>query len=188
MHLSTDAIDELRAAAVNLLDKDDDGLQLRIGAVETARANQMIYLLLSNTSHLLVIVDVELGVRVCSPCRLESDGDEALTKDVVEDRRAEGSVLVEDLVADVLQNVLGFMGIVIMRGDTYPRADLALEMAGDVGDMVLDDRGQSCLVIDVRDLCASMRRGWNHAKRMLYPSRKLGMPHCEYVQQVVSFA
>lgn len=84
VHLSADTIDELRAAAVDLLHQVDDGLQLHIGAVE------------------VIIVDIQLRVRVGRARRLECNRDEALAEDVRENGRAQGSVLVEDLVHDVL--------------------------------------------------------------------------------------
>lgn len=50
----------------------------------------------------VVIVDVKDGVGVCRAGRLERDGDEVLPKDLGEHRGAQGTVLVEDLVAYIL--------------------------------------------------------------------------------------
>lgn len=50
----------------------------------------------------VIVVQVEDGVRVCGAGSLESDGDEVLAQNLGEDGRAQGAVLVEDLVADVL--------------------------------------------------------------------------------------
>ena len=52
--------------------------------------------------NLLVVVDVQLGSRIGRTCRLEGDLDEAGAQNIVEDGLAEGSVFVEDFVANVL--------------------------------------------------------------------------------------
>ena len=51
--------------------------------------------------HILVIVDVQLRIRVGRPRSLECDSNERLAKDVVEDRGAQRSILVQDFVADI---------------------------------------------------------------------------------------
>lgn len=50
----------------------------------------------------VIVVQVEDGVRVSRTRSLEGDGYEVLAQDLGEDGRAERAVLVEDLVADVL--------------------------------------------------------------------------------------
>ena len=51
---------------------------------------------------LLVLVDIQLGVRVCCPGGFEGNADKVFFQDVVEDRAAETSVLVEDFIDDIL--------------------------------------------------------------------------------------
>jgi hypothetical protein len=50
----------------------------------------------------IVVIDIQNGVGVSLPGRLEGNPDKVLSKDVGEDRRSEGAVLVEHLVDDVL--------------------------------------------------------------------------------------
>lgn len=50
----------------------------------------------------VVVVEVEDGVGVRRAGGLEGDGDEVFAQDLGEDRRPQGAVLVEDLVAYVL--------------------------------------------------------------------------------------
>ena len=45
----------------------------------------------------VVVVDVELGARVCSTSSLESDGDESGVEGVVENVRTPSTVIVEGL-------------------------------------------------------------------------------------------
>ena len=54
----------------------------------------------------VVVVDVELRVRSGLLGGVESNADEVLSKDTGEDRVAEGAVLSEDLVDNVLYNSL----------------------------------------------------------------------------------
>jgi len=50
----------------------------------------------------VVVVDVTLSIRSSLLGGLECDADKVLTKDTGEDRVTEGTILVEDLVDDVL--------------------------------------------------------------------------------------
>lgn len=52
----------------------------------------------------VVVVQVEDGARVSCAGSLKSDGDEVLAQDLGKNGRAERAVLVEDLVADVLEH------------------------------------------------------------------------------------
>jgi hypothetical protein len=89
----------------------------------------------------VVVVDVELGVRCGLLGSVESDADEFLAQDLGEDGVAEGTVFGEDLVDDV------------------PGEALALEVAGGLGDVVLDHLGELGLVGNALD-----------------PGRELGVP------------
>lgn len=80
----------------------------------------------------LVIVDVELSRWIRSTRSLEGDADEVLTEDVRENGRAQGAILIEDLVHDV------------------PLEDLALVAGYYLGDVVLQDGRQRRLVADLR--------------------------------------
>jgi uncharacterized UPF0146 family protein len=56
----------------------------------------------------LVIVDVQLGIRVRGASGLERNSDKVLAEDVVEDAVAEGAVFVKDFVDDVLYQNMSF--------------------------------------------------------------------------------
>ena len=51
---------------------------------------------------LLVLVDIQLGVRVCCPGGFEGNANKVFFQDVVEDGGAETTALVEDFVDDIL--------------------------------------------------------------------------------------
>jgi hypothetical protein len=87
----------------------------------------------------VVVVDVKLRVGVSLAGSLESNADEVLAQDTGEDRVAERAVLVEDLV------------------DHVPLQDLALVAASDVGNVVLDHRGEGGLVVDVLNPLGELR-------------------------------
>ncbi len=82
MGLSTDTVDQLGAAAVDLLDKVDNTVELWVHGVEAAYTNASAKAHQANPRDTLVVVDVELRVRVRRPCRLERDRDEVLAEDV----------------------------------------------------------------------------------------------------------
>lgn len=106
----------------------------------------------------VVIVDVKLGVRVSGTSSLECDADVVLADDLHPVALPEGAVFVEDLVGNVLQLSVPDS---INRGDysTHPSVDLALVATHDSLDVVLHDRDQGVLVIDLGD-----------------PSRQLAVP------------
>jgi hypothetical protein len=56
----------------------------------------------------LVIVDVQLGIRVRGASGLECNADKVLAENVVEDAVAEAAVFVEDFVDDVLYHYMSF--------------------------------------------------------------------------------
>lgn len=87
---------------------------------------------MQSAAKLTVVVDVQLGIRVCLASRLEGDPDEILAEDVVEDGGAEGTVLLEHLVDDV------------------PGVDLALPARHQLRDVVLHHGGEGRLVVDRR--------------------------------------
>lgn len=98
----------------------------------------------------VVIVDVELGRRVSGTSGLKSDADVVLADDLHPVALPESTVLVEDLVGDVLRSsVLVSMETAFVS--TYPCVDLALVAADDGLDVVLHDRDQGGLVVDVGD-------------------------------------
>ena len=81
----------------------------------------------------VVIVDVELGGGVGGTSSLEGNADVVLADDLHPVALTESTILVEDLVGDV------------------PCVDLALVAANDGLDVVLHDRDQGGLVVDVGD-------------------------------------
>lgn len=87
----------------------------------------------------LVIVDVELSRWIRSTRSLEGDADEVLAEDVLENGRAHGAILIEDLVHDV------------------PVVDLALVAGYHLGDVVLQDGRQRRLVGDLRHPARELR-------------------------------
>lgn len=51
---------------------------------------------------LLVVIDVKLCIRVCSTSRLESDPHKVLADNIVKDTVAQGTILVEDFIQNIL--------------------------------------------------------------------------------------
>src|SRR5687768_8252867 len=79
----------------------------------------------------IVVVDVELCVRVCSPCGLEGKIDELFAEEFIEDAVAKGSILFKDLVDDI------------------PGVDLALITSHHCFNVVLHDGSERGGVVDV---------------------------------------
>jgi hypothetical protein len=79
----------------------------------------------------VVVVDVELGIRVGGAGSAERDANEVLTEDTRENAVAEASILVEDLIDNVIVE------------------DLALVAGHDGLDVVLNDLGEGVAVVDV---------------------------------------
>lgn len=69
----------------------------------------------------VIVVQVEDSVRISRTSSLEGDGDEVLAQDLGEDGRAQGAVLVEDLVADVL-DTHSSVHILPLGAPGFPRA------------------------------------------------------------------
>lgn len=65
----------------------------------------------------IVVVQVENGARISCTGSLESDGDKVLTQDLREHGRAKRAVLVEDLVADVLDIIRQYF---VFQHTTFP--------------------------------------------------------------------
>ncbi len=144
MHLGTDTIDELGATTVDRVDEVDEAVDLGVHAVKATNVGYMSEKSGSARPRpvrigALVVVDVEDRVGVRLARSLERNVDEALAEDIREDRGAQGTVLVEDLVRDV------------------PRPDFARVATRDVRDVVLDDRGEGRLVVDRRDPAGELR-------------------------------
>ena len=78
MHLCTDTIDELGAAVVDRLDEVNERSKLRVRTIQ------------------IIIVDVQLRIRVCLASGLESDSDERLSENTVENAVAQGAVFLKD--------------------------------------------------------------------------------------------
>lgn len=112
----------------------------------------------------VIVVQVEDSVRVSRTSSLEGDGDEVLAQDLGEDGRAQRAVLVEDLVADVL-DTHSSVHILPLGAPDFPRAekgtnpcpDLALVPRHDRRDVPLQDRLQLRLVADVAHPARELR-------------------------------
>jgi hypothetical protein len=132
VHLGTDAVDG-NAGGAPLLDVFDHTLSLAVvGNVK------------------VVVVDVQLAGRVGRAGSLEGDADVVLADDIEPVALPEGSVLVEDLVHDVLGS-LASCGSFEECLCAYPDEDLALVAAHDGLDVILHHGNQSVLVVDLGD-------------------------------------
>jgi hypothetical protein len=98
----------------------------------------------------VVVVDVQLAGRVGRAGSLEGDADVVLADDIEPVALPEGSVLVEDLVHDVL-GLLASCGSFEECLCAYPDEDLALVAAHDGLDVILHHGNQSVLVVDLGD-------------------------------------
>ena len=107
----------------------------------------------------VVIVDVELGRRVSGTSSLEGNADVVLADDLHPVALPESTILVEDLVGDVLRSLVWGSKETASR-TTHPCVDLALVAAHDGLDVVLHHGNQSVLVVDLGD-----------------PGRQLRVPH-----------
>ena len=87
--------------------------------------------------YILVVVNVKLSVGVSSPGSLEGNADKVFLQDIVENRATEATVLIKDLVDDVLKYkrsacVLSTEVFPV----THPAINLALVSANDSVDMI----------------------------------------------------
>jgi hypothetical protein len=112
----------------------------------------------------VVVVDVQHGVRVGLARGLEGDAYKVLAKHVGKDRGAEGAVLIEDLVDNVLcvfvttspshcptATSCNERKTTKGRRISYPGPNLSLVSRDQGSNMVLKDAGQLGLVLDVAD-------------------------------------
>jgi hypothetical protein len=130
--VGTDAVDG-NASGAPLLDVFDHTLSLAVvGNVK------------------VVVVDVQLAGGVGRTCSLEGNADVVLADDIEPVALPEGSVLVEDLVHDVL-GLLASCGSFEECLCAYPDEDLALVAAHDGLDVILHHGNQSVLVVDLGD-------------------------------------
>lgn len=97
----------------------------------------------------IVVVDVKLCGRISCTRGLEGNVDEGLAENFVEDRLAEVATVIEDLVDDILIIIVSILYRSLGSLETYPSVYLSLITGNKCGDMVLEDRGQGSLVIDV---------------------------------------
>jgi hypothetical protein len=98
----------------------------------------------------VVVVDVQLGRGVSGTSGLEGNADVVLADDLQPVALPESTVLVEDLVGDVLRSSV-LVSMKTAFRTTHPCVDLALVAADDGLDVVLHDRDQGGLVVDGGD-------------------------------------
>lgn len=125
------------------------GVEMRLGA-DTVNGDALRDPLLDVVAHAggdlgsvgrvkAVVVDVQLGVGVSLAGSAEGNADKLLAEDAGEDRVTQTAVPLEDLV------------------DNVPGVDLALVTSSDVGNVVLNDRLELVLVVDVLDPLRQLR-------------------------------
>lgn len=98
----------------------------------------------------LVVIDVELCIGVRSTRCFEGDAHVVFTNDIVEVAVTEGTILVENFVHDVLEQVNNVALQIRSVETTYPGIDFALVTGHHRGDVVLHDTDESVLVRDGR--------------------------------------
>ena len=108
--------------------------------------------------YILVVVNVKLSVGVSSPGSLEGNADKVFLQDIVENRATEATVLIKDLVDDVLKykrsaRVLSTEVFPV----THPAINLALISANFGGNVVLDNLGEGILILDIAHPAGQLR-------------------------------
>lgn len=114
------------SAADDQMGLKTDTIDLGTGILDALDDVENLLLLVASQLDVVVVV-VKLGISISRGGGLERDGNEVSTEDLVEDTVAVGAVLVKGLVDDI------------------PGVALALVVAGNVGDVRLNDGGQLLL-------------------------------------------